>query len=99
MSALRSSRFWRPTLASFLAGLLLLALTSLVRDEGRLLDFCRCLHYPSNQFMLEWDQVMPIQTYWGSILIEHTAFVAQWVLLGACAGWIHVRILHGQTNG
>ena len=86
-------------MSGFLAGLLFLALTSLVREEGRLLDFCRCLHYPSNHFMLGWDQVVPIQTYWGSILIEHTAFVAQWGLLGACAGWVYARMSHAKTSG
>ncbi len=85
-------------LAGFFVGLVLMILTGFVRDEGRLLDFARWLHYPANQLMLGWDRVFPIDTYVGSILVERFAFVLLWTLLGACIGWVYALVARARRT-
>src|SRR4051794_37877648 len=99
MRTSRSFRLWLSTLIGVLLGLLFLVLTPLVREEGGLLDFTRCLHYPSNQFMLAWDHVFSIESYRGSILVEGLAFVIQWALLGLCVGWLFTKMSHDKKSG
>src|SRR5262245_2667420 len=89
-----SSKPWLPPVLGTSVGLLLLFLTELAHQEGPMLDLARCLHYPSNEFMLAWDKIFPLNERWSILFVEGTAFVAQWVLLALCVAWVARKLSH-----
>jgi hypothetical protein len=98
MRAFPPFRFWLPPLLGAFAGIVLLFLTRLVHHEGPMLDFVRALHYTSNQFMLGWDAIFPLYEQRAVLLVEGVAFVAQWMLLGLCIGWMVRKFSHDKST-
>jgi hypothetical protein len=81
-------RFWLPPVLGTFVGIVLLFLTGLVREEGPALDLAPMLHYPSNLFMLAWHRIIPLHDIQSVLLVEGTAFIGEWLLIGLVVGWI-----------
>jgi hypothetical protein len=63
-----------------------------------MLEFVRALHYLSNEFMLGWNRIFPLNELWSVSLVEGIAFVAQGFLVGLLVAWIVRRISHDERT-
>src|SRR5664279_2617732 len=86
------SRAWMVALGGFLVGLLVLTLSSFNLGDAWLSGILGRLHYPSSAFSAGWDQIFPFGSDYGAVTFESIMFVAEWLLLGLCIGWLHERM-------